>query len=75
MVEEVIKYISEYQNISEESLSANTRLVDDVGLESMDLLQMCAAFEDMYGIEFPIDDIYDFATINDIAIFLEEKGI
>ncbi|URZ01277.1 acyl carrier protein [Clostridium felsineum] len=72
MLEKIIEYISDYQGISKDKLSKDTKLIQDLDMSSIDMMQMCAEVEEEYGIEMPIAEIYEVETIGDVALLVEK---
>lgn len=73
MTEEIITYISVYQNIPKENISVNSHLVKDLGMSSMDLMDLVCAVEEHFGVEFDDDDLIDMLTVEKIAYYLQQK--
>ena len=46
-------------------------LVDDVGLSSIEIMELIEQLEDAYDISFPLNDLAEIRTINDMAKELE----
>ena len=46
-------------------------LVDDVGLSSIEIMELIEQLEDMYDISFPLNDLAEIRTITDMAKELE----
>ena len=70
VLEEVKQIIANYMRLPEEELSARTRL-QDIGVQSIDILELVFAFEKKFGVDLPFNlnenDQNWFATIGDIA--------
>jgi acyl carrier protein len=47
-------------------VAAEDRLVEDLGAESLDLVNIVAALEDLYGIDIPEEEIADLRTVADL---------
>lgn len=73
MLEKVINILSEYTEQNRENITAQSSLTADLGLSSLDVINVVVAFEDEFGIEIPDEKIYEFATVGDIVGYLEEK--
>lgn len=46
-------------------------LVDDVGLSSIEIMELVEQLEDEYDISFPLNDLAEIRTITDLAAELE----
>ena len=73
MLQKVKKIISEQLEADQSVLSQNTSFVDDLGADSIDLLELVLAFEDEFGIQIDEDDIKNIRTVGDIVDYIENK--
>lgn len=73
MLQKVKKIISEQLEVDQSKLSVSTSFIDDLGADSIDLLELVLAFEDEFGIEIDEDDIKDIKTVGDIVEYIENK--
>jgi acyl carrier protein len=60
---------------SEETLTANTDLVEDNVIDSMGVMELIEFLEARYGVQLDMEDltIENFATVQDIANLIEAK--
>lgn len=75
MKDEIISLIAETLEISKDRINENTNLTVDLGLESLDLVDLVAAFEKKYNIEILDKDIKNLQTVKDIIEYIEEKHV
>ena len=61
----VRRLIASLARVQPESLLENTRLVEELGFASLDLVELAAAFEDELGVSLPEDRLQE-ATIGDL---------
>ncbi len=73
MLQKVKKIISEQLEVDQSVLSGNTSFIDDLGADSIDLLELVLAFEDEFGIQIDEDDIKNIRTVGDIVEYIENK--
>jgi acyl carrier protein len=52
-------------------VDADSDLVDDVGLSSIEIMELIEQLEDDYDISFPLNDLAEIRTINDMVKELE----
>ncbi len=52
-------------------VAVDSDLVDDVGLSSIEIMELIEQLEDAYDISFPLNDLAEIRTINDMAKELE----
>ena len=73
MFEKVRKLIAEQLNQNEENITPNSRIVEDLGADSLDTIELLMALEDEFGITISDEKANELKTIGDIVAFLETK--
>ena len=73
--EEIYNLISETLEIPKEKINEHANLVSDLELESLDLVDLIAAFENKYNIEILDKDIKTLQTVGDIIKYIENKNV
>ena len=73
MFEEVIEILSKFTTLKKEEMTKQSELISDLGLNSLDVINVIVAFEEKFFIEIPDSMIKDFNTIGDIVAYLEEN--
>ena len=70
----VIEVLAEMFGVKPEELSSDTKPQEDLGADSIDIVDMIVAFETEYDITFPDDDIFKakLDTIGDITKFIND---
>lgn len=72
MVLEKIKVIlAEQFDIEEDSLKPETDLQDDLGADSLDVVDLLMSIEDEFEIEIPDEEIENIRTVNDLVSYIE----
>ena len=51
-------------------LAPEASLLDDLGADSLDVVELVMALEEEFGIEVPDDDVENIRTIGDIVAYL-----
>ena len=72
MIEKIKEILSEFTDMDISSMNENTTLINDLGLNSLEVVNVVLAFEDEFGIEIPDRDIPGFQTIGDIIFYLNK---
>ena len=75
MLEEIITYIAAYQHIPRESINESSHLIKDLGMSSLDIMQLICAVEERFQIEFDEDELLDLLTVEKISNYLNRKLI
>ena len=71
MVEKVTKLLAEQLNIDAKTIKPTSRVVEDLGADSLDMIEMLMSLEDNFGISVPDDKVASLKTVNDIVAFIE----
>ena len=66
----VIEVLSDKASMDVQQITLQSRLVDDLGLDSLDAVEMVFEIEESYGIDIPDDQIQEFKTAQDIVTYL-----
>ena len=72
MLEKLVKVLAEQLMVDPETITENTRIKEDLGADSLDILQIVMTFEEEYGITIPDDDLAGFETVGDIMAYFEK---
>ncbi len=51
----------------------DSQSLKDLGLDSLDVVEMCLSLEDKYGIQFSAEELGDFKTIGDLLNSIAAK--
>jgi acyl carrier protein len=73
MEKEVIELISSTLEVDKKSISKDTDLLNDLDVESLDLVDLVTAFEDKYNVEIADKDIKDLHTVGDIVNYIKRR--
>lgn len=74
MVFDQIKAIlAEQLDIDEKSISPDSLLVEDLGADSLDAIDIVMSVEDEFGIEVPDEIIEKIESVSDIISFVENN--
>jgi len=73
LLEQVIDVIADTLSVKKEAINENTNLVDDLQVDSLDMVDLVLAIEQEFGIEIKDEDITpDIKTIKDVVELLEK---
>ena len=73
MFDKTVEILKEYIDNDEVEITRDSALVDDLGLSSLEVINIVAAFEDEFGIEVPDRIIPTLRTVGDIVDYLEKN--
>ncbi len=71
MLERVIRIIAEYADVPEAEINENTDIRADLGLNSLELVNMAVAIEDEFETEIPDREALGLETVGDIVAVLQ----
>ena len=75
MKDKIIEMIAKKLNKKIEQVTLQSRLVEDLGADSLDIVELLMTLEDEYGITIPDQDAMNLSTIGDIVKFMESQNI
>ncbi len=61
------------RGIEADTVTPQADLFNDLGLDSLDTVELTLALEEQYGIEIPDSDLEGVATVNDAIALIEKK--
>lgn len=73
VMEQVKKIIVEQLNVSEEEVVPTASFVDDLGADSLDVVELVMEFEEAFDLEIPDTDAEKIATVEDAVKYIESK--
>ena len=69
--EKVCSIIAEQLGIKKETVSKESDVINDLGADSIDILQLLMTLEEESGITIPDEKLATFETVGDIVTYLE----
>ena len=74
MFEKLCKLIAEQFGVDPETITADTAFVEDLGADSVDLMDLSMAPEDEFGMEeMDSEDIESIVTVGDLHKYMQER--
>ena len=74
MFDKTVEILRGYLDDEDCEITMDSTLVDDLGLSSLEVINIVAAFEDEFEIEVPDRVIPTLRTVGDIVNYLEENA-
>ncbi len=71
ILERLKEIVAEQLEIDAETITAETRLNEDLNADSLDVVEMLMALEDEFGVDIPDEEIEKMKTIGDVVSFIE----
>ncbi len=74
ILEKVKELIADQLDVADkESITEGSSITDDLGADSLDVVDLVMALEDEFGIEIPEDEVENIKTVGDIIKYIEDK--
>ena len=74
MFDRVKKMLVEDLNVEESEITLDSELINDLGINSLELADLICSCEENFDIEIDDDDLRGFITVGDVVRYLEEKA-
>ena len=73
--ERVQKIVVEHLGVESDKVTQEASFIDDLGADSLDIVELVMAFEEEFGVEIPDDAAEKIATVKDAIDYIEaNKG-
>ena len=72
MLEKVQAMLADAHNLPLSKITPDARIIEDLGADSLDVVELLSRLEDEYGIVIPDDDVETLKTVSDVATELEK---
>lgn len=60
-------------NVAEEDVKAEASLLEDLGADSLDIVELIMALEEEYNLEIPDEDVEKIQTVGDVTNYVAQK--
>jgi len=71
--DKLIGLIAETLGVKEENIKEDSRFVEDLGADSLDVTELLLGIEDQFSIKIPDDEAGKFKTVKDLMVYLGGK--
>jgi len=72
--DKVKQIVSEQLGVDEGEVTPSASFVDDLGADSLDVVELVMAFEEAFDIEIPDEDAEKIKTVQDAIDYIEKKA-
>ncbi len=70
----VKKIIVDQLGVTEEEVKSESTFIDDLGADSLDMVEMVMALEEEFNIEIPDEDAEKIKTVKDAVDYISKKA-
>ena len=71
--EKVREILCDQLDLEPEDVTLDTNIIDDLGADSLDLVDFVMSLEDEFDKEIPDEDVENIKTIGDIVSYIENS--
>ncbi|MDD2351963.1 MAG: acyl carrier protein [Candidatus Caldatribacteriota bacterium] len=72
-LEKVKKIIVDQLGVEEDKIGEDSSFIDDLGADSLDIVELIMAFEEEFDIEISDEDAEKIKSVGDVIRYLEDK--
>ena len=69
----VKKIVVEHLGVEASAVTPEASFIDDLGADSLDIVELVMAFEEEFGVEIPDDAAEKISTVNDAITYIDEN--
>ena len=71
--EKISKILCEQLELEESQIAMDSSITEDLGADSLDLVDLLMSLEDQFGLEVPDEDVEKIKTVGDMVRYVEER--
>ena len=71
MQSKIVDIIANQLGVDKDIVTAEANVVDDLGADSLDVVELVMALEEAFDLEIPDDEAEKIRTVKDIIVYLE----
>jgi acyl carrier protein len=73
-IEDKVKdIIIEQLSVNPEQVTTEAKFIEDLGADSLDVVELVMAFEEQFGVEVPDEDAEKLMSVGDVIKYIEDK--
>ena len=72
LLEDVKEVVAEQLNVNPDEIKEDSKFVEDLGADSLDVVELVMALEEKFDIEIPDADAEKIATVGDAIKYVED---
>lgn len=74
MFEKIRSTIASQLSIDEEEIKMESSFMNNLGADSLDIVELIMALEEEYDIEIPDEDVEKMATVGDVVEYIKTRS-
>ena len=72
--EKVKKIIVEQLGVAETSVTMEASFIDDLGADSLDIVELIMALEEEFDMEIPVEDAEKIVSVSDVVDYIKDNA-
>ena len=72
VLEKVKAILSEQFDVEEDTITPESSIADDLGADSLDVVDLLMSIEDEFEIEIPDEDVENLKTVGELVKYIED---
>lgn len=73
-MEKIRKILAEQFSMSENEITADTSFAEDIGADSLDLVELVMALEQEFDVEIDDEEVENIKTVGDAIRYIKDKA-
>ncbi len=74
VLEKVRSLLAGQFDVDVETITADTNIMEDLGADSLDVVDMLMSLEDEFDVEIPDEEIEKMRTVADVVAYIKEHS-
>ncbi len=70
-IDKIREMLANQLNVEADKINEKSRIIEDLGADSLDMIEMLMALEEEFGITVPDEDAEKLKTVGDIAKYID----
>ncbi|MBC8238490.1 MAG: acyl carrier protein [Helicobacteraceae bacterium] len=73
LIDDIKEVVVEQLGVNADEVKDDAKFVEDLGADSLDVVELVMALEEKFDIEIPDDEAEKIQTLNDVVAYVESK--
>jgi acyl carrier protein len=74
MYDKIVEIIADQLGIDSSVIDGSSKVMEDLGADSLDVVEMLMTMEETFDITVPDEDIERLLTVNDVVAYVSESA-
>ena len=72
-IDKLKEMLANQLNVEVDKIGKDSKIVEDLGADSLDMIEMLMALEEEFGLSIPDDKVENLKTVGDVASYIDEN--